>query len=213
MFTIEVQELKEIATEVHDLRDTLHVAQQNVAGAFGKVTEKAISAECRLRYALERITNRLAEELFGLPRTTSAIAVIPPSDPDAVFAFINNLRNGKDARLRVFEAVYDLSQRLRLQIRLNEGHWQLLHGGEVIAWTDGTKTRLDACVSLDFDKEPETSVDTRLEKLKNNHVVISGSAPERMIHRLERRLANGAFKAELAALAKMGRMEKESGDN
>jgi hypothetical protein len=114
----EVQELKEIATEVHDLRDTLHIAQQNVNGAFGKVAEKAISAECRLRYALERITNRLAEELFGLPRTTKAIAVVPPSDPDAVLAFIASLRNGKDARLRVFEAVYDLTQRLRGRERL-----------------------------------------------------------------------------------------------
>src|SRR5205823_4471150 len=77
----EVQELKEVVTEVHEIRNSLQVAQQSVTCAFGKVTERAISAECRLRYALERITNRLAEELFGLPRTTKEIAVVPPSDP------------------------------------------------------------------------------------------------------------------------------------
>ena len=111
----EVQELKEVAAEVHDLRSSLQVAQQSVTGAFGKVAEKAISAECRLRDALERITNWLAAELFGLPRTTDTIAVVAPADPNDVLVFINVLRKGKDSRLRVFEAVYDLSQRMGLQ--------------------------------------------------------------------------------------------------
>ena len=75
------------------------------------------------------------------------------------------------------------------RVRLNENHWQLLREGVVVAWTDGTKTRLDTCVPLDFDKTPEISVDMRLEKLKNSHVVISGSAPEQMLARLERRVA------------------------
>jgi len=161
--------------------------------------------------AVERITNRLAEELFGLPRTTTAIAVVPPSKRDEVLGFLDNLRRSKDARLRVFEAVHDLAQRRRLQARLNEGRWQLRGDGKMIAWTDGTKTWLGACVSLDFDKEPETSVDMRLEKLKSNHVVISGTAPDQMIARLERRLMNGAFKSDVARLVAMGRQETESG--
>lgn len=185
----ELQELKEVAAEVHDLKNSLQEAQQNLAGIFGKVTEKAISAECRLRYALERITNRLVEELVGLPQTS--ITLLPSTEPDAVLAFLDNLRHLNDSRLRAFEAVYDFSQRLGLQVRLNDNHWQLLRDGVVVAWTEGTKTRLDVCVPVDFTTNPEISVDTRLEKIKNSHIVIAGT-PEQMVERLERRVGVGS---------------------
>jgi hypothetical protein len=181
----ELQELKEVAAEVHDFKNSLQEAQQNLAGIFSKVTEQAISAECRLRYALERITSRLVEELVGLPQTS--ITLLPSVDPDAVLAFLDNFRHLNDSRLSAFEAVYDLSQRLGLQVRLNENHWQLLRDGVVVAWTEGTKTRLDVCVPMDFTTNPEISVDTRLEKIKNSHIVIAGT-PEKMVARLERRL-------------------------
>jgi hypothetical protein len=183
----ELNELKEIAAEVHDLRDSLQAGQQSLSGIFANLTEQAISAECRLHYALNRIANRLAEELATLPRTTEAIDLVP-SGRDEVLAFLAGLRKGKDSRLRVFEAVYDLAKRLGLQVRLNDGHWQLLDDGRVAAWTDGTKTRLDACVPIDFDGTTEVFLDMRLEKLKPNCVLIGGTAPDKMIARLEGRL-------------------------
>jgi hypothetical protein len=183
----ELGELKEIAAEVHDLRESLQVGQQTLSAVFGKLSEQAISAECRLHYALDRIANRLAEELATLPRTTETIGLVA-SGRDEVLAFLGGLRKGKDARLRVFEALYDLAKRLGLKVRLNEDHWQLLHEGTLVAWTDGTKTRLDACVPLDFDGTPEVFLDMRLEKLKPNCVVIGGTAPDRMVGRLEQRL-------------------------
>jgi hypothetical protein len=38
--------------------------------------------------------------------------------------------------------------------------------GIAIAWPEGTKTRLDVCVPVDFSTNPEISVDTLLEKIK-----------------------------------------------
>jgi hypothetical protein len=57
----------------------------------------------------------------------------------------------------------------------------------VIAWTEGTKSRLDVCVPVDFTTNPEISVDTRLEKIKNSHIVIAGTL-EQIVARLERRV-------------------------
>jgi hypothetical protein len=44
-----------------------------------------------------------------------------------------------------------------------------------------------------------------------NHVIISGTALDRMITRFERRLTMGSFEAHVAQLAAMGRQETESG--
>jgi hypothetical protein len=63
-----------------------------------------------------------------------------------------------------------------------------------IAWTEGTKTRLDVCVPVDFTTNPKISVDTRLEKIKNSHVVVGGTL-EKMVERLERRLGGGVRSA------------------
>jgi hypothetical protein len=99
---LELQELKEVTDEVRDLNNSLQAAQQNLATIFGKATETAISVECRLRYALDRITNRLAEELIGLPKAAGPIALLPVSEPDAVLVFIQSHRAENDLRCRDF---------------------------------------------------------------------------------------------------------------
>jgi hypothetical protein len=81
---------------------------------------------------------------------------------------------------------------MSLQLRVNEGHLQLLRDGALLAWTDGTKTRVNTCVALDYEKSLEISLDMRMEKLKNGHVVISRSPPEQMVGRLERRMTEPA---------------------
>jgi hypothetical protein len=184
----ELQEFIGVTGELHALKNSLRAAQQNLATVFGKATERVLSAEVRLRYAVNRITNRLAEELGTLSKTSGFIGSIAPAGPDAILTFLHRLQDESDPRLAAFRAIYDLSNRLGLQVGLNDDQWQLLRGGCVVASTGGTKTRLDAIVPIN----PEESVRLRplLEKLKDNGVVIDGTNVERMMARLEDRLGS-----------------------
>jgi hypothetical protein len=182
----ELLELQAVVAEVHGLRSSLQTAHQKLSEIFGKATEKAISAECRLRYALDRITNRIANELVNLPRTTEKLTLSPP-DPDAVLNFLNELRTSNDPRLHAFEALFDLARRERLEVRLHGDNWHLLRDGVVVASTGGTTTRVDALVPI--DPETSTRIRPKLERVKNDSIIIDGSDVQRMVARLEERLA------------------------
>jgi hypothetical protein len=187
----ELQELKEATGEVKALKESLQAAQQSLATVLGKITEKAISAELRLRYAVNRITNKIAEELMGLPHTSDPIALLPPAKPDEILAFIDGLRLDKDCRLQTFEALYDLAGRLGLQIRLDGSRWQLLRNGVIVTCTGGSRNRLDALVPINADDS--TTLRPKLERIKNDYVVIDGTNAERMLARLEHRLGCDPF--------------------
>ncbi len=172
---------------MRELTNSFHAAQQQLLGTFTRAVAKAISAECRLRSALQRITNRVAEELLSLPRTSGSIALLKPAEPNAVLVFLHNLREGKDSRIGAFEALYDLSRRLGLEIRLDDNHWQFFKDEKLVACTGGAKNRLDVLVPINPDDS--TRLRPALEKIKNDQIVIDGTIVERMVARLEQRLA------------------------
>jgi hypothetical protein len=184
----EVQELKGVSDELGSLKRSLQATQRNVEALFGKLTERAISADWRLRYSVDRITNRLVEELVALPIVSTPSALAPPADPDAILRFLASLRDGNDGRLRYFEALHDACQRLGLRVAVHDNHWQLQRDGKVVAWTDGSKSRLDVCIHVDIESNPEIVIDARIEKMKGKHLVIEGRVVELMIERLEKRL-------------------------
>lgn len=187
--TDEIKELEAVALEVRGLRDGLRSAQENVHHAFGDLIEKAMAADLRLRYSLDRLTCRLGEELAALPHVPDSQLAIMLVEPDVILAFLKKLDDDDDPRAITFKELYRLANELGLGIGLDGDHWQLLKDGFIVGRTGGAKNRLD--VALKINDQDSISLRPTLEKIKGDEVVIDGSKPKEMLVRVKKRLGTG----------------------
>jgi len=91
----EMAELEGIARGVRSFRSSLREAQRKLGETLDGIHEAALSAELRLQHSVQRLTQRVVEELQALP--TDSIPQLPePTPPDEVLAFLGMLRDAGD---------------------------------------------------------------------------------------------------------------------
>jgi hypothetical protein len=184
--SVEVEELQDIARRVADFRTTVRTVAGDVAVRLNELADRASDADIRLRHAVQRLTGRLRDELDALPSDDQPPALPAPTPPDAVLAELDRLGKAKDKRAPAFRRLHELAESHGLDIHLAEdGTWTLSRSGKRIAYTVGTKNRLDLVFPAG---DTLTEIDPTIEEVKSQEITIFGKDPAAMLARVEARL-------------------------
>ena len=184
--SVEVEELQDIARRVADFRTTVRTVAGDVAVRLNELADRASDADIRLQLAVQRLTGRLRDELDALPSDDQPPALPAATPPDAVLAELDRLGKAKDKRAPAFRRLHELAESHGLDIHLaDDGAWTLSRSGMRIAYTAGTKGRLDVVFPVG---DTLTEIDPTIEEVKNQEITISGTDPGAMLARVEARL-------------------------
>jgi hypothetical protein len=172
---VDLQELKDSITTVGKFREEVRRAQEQVTKTFDSLVDLTLQAETKLRVVVDRLEQRLYDELQALPRSKDVLALPEPTPANEIDVWVTELEGAKDKRAGGYRAIVDFATSNGLAIVLQEGELVLGQGEKAVARTDSTKTRVD--VHWHLLENPESiSFDPRLEKYKekDNCIVISG---------------------------------------
>ena len=177
----EVQTLGEIISDLRGMKEKINKTRDAVLKPLEDLSQTILASELRLGAALERIQDRLAEELTALPQTGIPLSLLTVAKPDEVLAALAAL--GTDKRVPTLAALYEVAHDAGLDIALGAepGEWRLLRDGQEVAVTKATKTRVDLQVQL-VPGKAVTFVPGQ-DEIKGDSVIIKGDRLEVFVGR------------------------------
>ena len=177
----EIEEFKAISHSVQSFRRSIQSVQQNIFEQLNKLSDDANRAEIRIQLAVERLTERVTNELKALPESSQALSLPEVITINDTLVELERLERDKDKRAQNFRSLFEVVQEENLDLSIEDGKWYLSKNEKILGWTAGTKTRLDLIVPVSNDEELRLL--PSMEKYKDQTIIINGKEPNRAIAR------------------------------